>query len=164
MNLYRISSEHQSLLNNSFCQETGEFDAAVMKQIEATEQDFNAQAVSIASMIKNMEAERDAIENARKTMQDREKALSKKIESIEHYLQSNMQSMSVDEVKCALFAIKLKKCPASVDITDEALIPDDYRVIKSVVSFDKVKIKTDLQNGTLIKGASIKHNVRLEIK
>ena len=164
MNLYQLSSEYQLLLDQSFDVETGEINETALSCLDKVADDIKNKGVAIASYIQNIEAEEKAIEDAIKRMEVRKNQLLKKTKSLIDYLQSNMERCGINEISCPYFIIKLKKCPLSVDVINEDQIPDEYRKIKSVVSLDKIKIKEELQAGVVIPGASLKQNVRIEIK
>jgi hypothetical protein len=164
MNLYQISNEYQHILEQSFDQETGEVNEQALVSLEEVKTTMEEKSIAIASFVKNLDAERKAIEEAKKAMADREKALERRVEWMTNYLQSNMERCGISEIKSPYFGIKLKKCPVSVDVQDENIIPDDYKKVKEVVSIDKLKIKEELLSGVLIPGAALKQNNRLEIR
>lgn len=164
MNLYEISNEYQALLEQTYDPETGELFPQVMDKLEELSATMEDKAIAVASYIKNLEAEREAIEKAKKNMAERESRLDKRADYLTQYLQSNMERCGITEIKSPLFAIRLKKCPVSTDILDETLIPNDYKKVKEVVSIDKLKLKEELQAGVIVPGAALKKNNRLEIR
>lgn len=164
MNLYQIANEYQAILDNTFDHETGEILPQVMDKMDEVTKKIEDKGIAVASYIKNLDAERKAIEDAKKSMADREKSLERRVEWLTNYLQSNMERCGINEIKSPYFGIKLKKCPLSVDIQDENIIPNDYKKIKEIVSIDKLKIKEEILAGVIIPGASLKQNNRLEIR
>lgn len=164
MNLYAIANQYQEILDKTFNQETGEVNQNAMALLELVKDNMQEKGVAIASFIKNIEAERDAIEQAKKAMAEREARLDRRVNYLSQYLQSNMERCGIHEIKCAFFSIKLKKCPISVDIFNESALPDAYKKVKSVVSVDKVKLKEEILAGVTIPGATLKQNMRLEIR
>ena len=80
------------------------------------------------------------------------------------YLQQNMEACGIKEISCPYFAVKLKKCPPSVHLTDEENIPDAYRKRKETVTIDRVKIKQDIQAGVMIPGAELRQGNTIQIK
>jgi len=164
MKLYEITNQYLELLNNISDKETGEIDENALVWLNDFKDDIKTKSISIASFIKNMEAERDAISDAVKAMEVREDRLRDKINYLGQYLKVNMERCEINEISCPYFAIKLKKCPVSVDIINEEFIPEEYIKRKEVISIDKIKLKNDLQSGLEITGASLKNNNRLEIK
>jgi len=164
MNLYTIANQYQEILDKTFDPETGEVNENAIALLEIVKDNMQEKGVAIASFIKNIEAERDAIEQAKKAMAEREARLDRRVNYLTQYLQTNMERCGINEIKCAYFAIKLKKCPVSVDIFDENSLPEEHKKVKSVISVDKMKIKEEILSGVVVPGATVKQNMRLEIR
>ena len=164
MNLYEIANEYQILLDQTFDSETGEINETALACLDKVADDMKHKGVAIASYIRNIEAEEEAIEEAIKRMEARKNQLLRKTKSLVDYLQSNMERCAISEISCPYFVIKLKKCPVSIDVINESEIPSEYLKVKKIVSVDKVKIKEELQAGVCINGVALKQNMRLEIK
>ena len=163
MNLYKIKNEYLTVFENSF-DESGEVNIEELERLNKLGEEFTAKGLAVASFIKNIEAEKNAITEAKKQMQSREIALSKKIEFFREYLKENMTACSIEKISCPYFEIKIKKCPAAVFIEDENLIDDKYKKVKITFDFDKISIKNDINNGINVVGASLINNSRIEIK
>lgn len=164
MNLFDISQEYQSILANTFDPETGEVNETSLVKLDEISAKVEEKSIAVASYIKNLDAERKAIDEAKRNMADREKSLERRVEWLTNYLQTNMERCGINEIRSPYFGIRLKKCPISVDIQDENIIPNDYKKTKEVVSIDKLKIKEEILAGVVIPGATLKQNNRLEIK
>lgn len=164
MKLYEIANQYEAVLSGLVDAETGVVDENALATLENLGVDVNEKAIAIASYIKNLDAERKAIEEAKKAMAAREGALANRVNYLNDYLRSNMVRCGVSEVSCPYFVIKLRKNPVSVDDFDPASIPDEYKKVITEVKIDKVKLKSDLQNGVVVPGASLKQTLRLEIK
>lgn len=164
MNLYSIANQYQEILDKTFDDETGEVNENAIALLEIVKDNIKDKGIAIASFIKNIDAEREAIEKAKKAMAEREARLDRRVSYLTSYLQSNMERCGIHEISCPYFVVKLKKCPISVDISNENEIPDDYKKVKSVVSVDKMKIKEEILAGVIIPGATLKQNMRLEIR
>lgn len=164
MNLYQIANEYQTILEQTFDQETGEVNEIALASLEEVKTTMQEKGIAVASYIKNIDAERKAIEEAKKAMASREAALDKRVDYLTQYLQSNMEQCGISEIKSPYFVIKLKKCPFSVDVFDEGSLPNDYKKTKEVISIDKLKIKEEILAGVVVPGAALKQNNRLEIR
>lgn len=163
MKLYEISSELQSVLDS--VNEDGEISQGEMDYLDGLQQDFETKAISIASFIKNLEAEESAIQQAIDDMKSRKEKLTKRAQSLSEYLQFNLQKLSINEIKSSpYFKIKLKQCPPSVDVLDETLIPSEYWREKITTSVDKIKLKEILSEGVEIPGVALQRKIKLEIK
>lgn len=164
MKLFEIANEYQVILEQAFDSETGEIDETALAKLDDVKNDIKEKGIALASFIQNIDAERNAIEVAKKAMAEREARLDRRVIYLKSYLQGNMERCGINEISCAHFAVKLKKCPLSVDVIDESAIPDEYKKVKSVVSVDKIKIKDELLAGVVIPGVAMKQNLRLEIR
>lgn len=164
MNLYKIANDYEEILSKTFDEDTGEINENAVALLEIKKDEVQEKAINVAAYIKNIDAERKAIEEAKKEMAAREFLLEKRVDYLTEYLQSNMERCGITEIKSPCFVIKLKKCPISTDIYDENMVPDDYKKIKEVVSIDKMKLKEKMLAGIVIPGASLKQNNRLEIR
>jgi chromosome segregation ATPase len=164
MKLYEIANEYQNVLSEICNEETGEINEQSLVKLDEVTKDLKNKVVAIASYIENIEAEEKAIENAIEKMARRKKQLANQSDFLTNYLQANMERCGISEITCPYFAVKLKKCPVSVDVVDESVIPDEYKNKKEVISLNKVKIKEEMLSGVVIPGASLKQNIRLEIK
>ena len=164
MNLFEISNEYQAVLSETFDHETGEVNETSLAKLDELTEKIEDKGVAVASFIKNLDAERKAVEDAKKAMAEREKSLERRAEWLTNYLQTNMERCGINEIKSPYFIVKIKKCPLSVDIQDEKLLPNDYKKVKEITTIDKLKIKDELLCGVIIPGARLKQNNRLEIK
>lgn len=164
MKLYEIADQYRCILNEAINEETGEINEQALAKLDEIKSDITEKGIAVASYIRNMQADMEAIQNARKEMAEREDKLKREVEWLTNYLQTNMERCGISEIKCAYFNIKLKKCPLSTDILDEQTIPDDYKKTKTVVTIDKIKIKEELLAGVVIPGVQLKQNNRIEIR
>ncbi len=164
MKLFEIANEYEEILDHTFDPDTGEINAHAVESLDLIKAEMNDKAIAVASYIRNIDAEREAITQAKKNMAERESRLDKRADYLTQYLQSNMERCGITEIKSPHFVIKLKKCPFSTDITDENIIPEDYKRRKEVVTIDRVKLKEEMLAGVVIPGAGLKQNNRLEIR
>lgn len=162
--LYEISNQYQQLFNQIETEE--DIDNNILNKLDEVKDLMENKAIALASFIKNIEAERKMIDEAEKAMSNRKHQLSKKMENLTEYLTLNMKRCGITEInRSPYFVIKLKKCPPSVIIKDENLIPDEYKKTKEIITVDKIKIKEEINQGVVIDGAELQtNNVRLEIK
>jgi hypothetical protein len=166
MNLYQISNEYQTILGGLYDADTGEINEQAMAKLDDTGLALEKKIVAVASYIKNLEAEQNAINEARTAMAKREASLKGRVSYMERYLQSNMENCGIEKIDCPYFTIKLKKNPPKVNCLDETLVSDNYKktVVTTTVSLDKRKMLEDMKNGVIIEGAALQQDKHLEIK
>jgi len=163
MKLYEITNEFESIFND--VDETGEVTQAMFDAMDGLKEEFENKAISVASYIKNIEAEEEAIKQAMDGMKKRRDALKNKAESLTDYLLESFGKMGVNEINTSpYFKIRVKKCPVSVDVFDDLALPDEYLREKVVTSIDKIKLKEVLSEGVEVPGACLQRRTKLEIK
>lgn len=163
MQLFKITQEFENVFNE--VDENGEMSPEMIDHLDTLQDDFENKAVSVASYIKNLEAEEAAIAQAMEDMKTRKTRLSKQVVSLCDYLQHHMQRLSIKEIKsCPYFKIKIKQCPASVDVLSEDEIPAEFWREKVTTSIDKIRLKEVLSEGIEVPGACIARRLKLEIK
>lgn len=163
MKLYEITNEMQNVFQD--IGDDGELTQEMLDNLDGLQQEFELKAIAVAAYIKNIEAEETMIADAIKEMVTRKSKLTKQAQSLTDYLQMNLQRLSINEIKSSpYFKIRLKVCPASVDVFDENAIPTEFWREKVVSSIDKIRLKEVLNEGVEVPGAAIKRNIKLEIK
>ncbi len=163
MNLYQISQEYEQILDELYDDE-GNVNQTALIKLEENGVAMEKKAIAIASYIKNLEAEREAIKQAKQQMAEREKRNKKREDELTGYLLSNMERRGITKVSCPYFNIKLKKCPPSVQIQDETQLPEEYIRTKIEKSPDKIKMLQEMKVGVIIPGACLQQNMTLEIR
>ncbi len=162
MKLYEIANEYQQALTTLHSIDEITQDV-ISDTLSIIKDDFETKAVAVSSFVKNIEADILAMKEAEASIAKRRKALQNQIESVKSYLLDNMERTGINHIHSPYFDIKLKKCPSSVEIIDEELIPDECFRVKREVS--KSFIKDALKNGVIIEGAKlIDDKMRIDIK
>lgn len=77
MNLYAINKEYEEILNDLYDEE-GEVNQEALMRLEHNDMTMENKVIAVSSFIKNLDAEREAIDAAKKAMADREKRYKKK--------------------------------------------------------------------------------------
>ena len=114
----------------------------------------------ISLWVKNLEAEKEAVKHEKDNFADREKRLGKKIESLKGYLTYALDGQKFSTPKVAVSFRKSE----SVHITDEYLIPDEYKIFTVVKKPDKGVIKDALKKGKEIMGVELVEKQNVSVK
>ncbi len=139
-------------------EETGEIlNAADLDELKMARDD---KIEGISLWIKNLEAEKEAVKNEKNNFADREKRLGKKIDSLKGYLTYALDGQKFSTPKVAVSFRKSE----SVHITDEYLIPDEYKIFTVVKKPDKGVIKDALKKGKEIMGVELVEKRNVQIK
>lgn len=163
MKLYELTEQHKELAKLA---ETDEDMAeAVENTMEALEGDFNDKAVSLITVVNNINTDVVSIDDEIKRLSDRKKVMVSRQNSMREYLRVNMEESGISKIQCSLFTITLAKGRDIVQIQDEEKIPTDYLNIKTSVTPMKREILADLKTGIDIPGTIlVKSKSSLRIK
>ena len=157
MTLYEID---KAILDFEFeiDEESGEIlNAADLDELKMARDD---KIEGISLWIKNLEAEKEAVKHEKDNFADREKRLGKKIDSLKGYLTYALDGQKFSTPKVAVSFRKSE----SVHITDEYLIPDEYKIFTVVKKPDKGVIKDALKKGKEIMGVELVEKRNVQIK
>ena len=101
----------------------------------------------------NIDGDIGAIDHEIKRLQAKKEQFNSTKQSMNNYLRENMEASGIKKITCPLFSITLAKGRDVVVIDDEALIPDEYVTVKTVIAPDKRKLMKAMKEGESIPGA-----------
>ena len=160
--LYSLKDQYLSVEDD--INSSDEISEEQLMTIESIKDDINQKSINIGYLIKNLECDVSAIDDAVKNMQERQSKLMKKIEYLKQYLKYNLESCQIKEINSPYFDIRIRINPPSVKIEDEGLVPDQYFNEKIIKNIDKRRISDDLKNNIFVPGVTFTQATRLEIK
>lgn len=163
LSLYNITNKFIELFEKSEERELTEQEL----QEEGTELALalKNKGTSIIAYTKNTESLIDAMKNEEKRIAENRKVLENKLDRFKTYVKENMQRLEIQKLESELGTLSIAKNPASVEILDESLIPDDYKKEKVTITVDKTAIKNDLKAGKNIQGVRlVEDKTTLKIK
>jgi hypothetical protein len=161
--LYKLASEYVGAASR--LSDTDLDAQTISDTLDGMSGEFEAKAVGVCSVIRNLESLADQIKNAETDMASRRKAIENRAASLRAYLLSNMQIINRNKIESPLFNISVRDNPEHVVINCEADLPADYmREIPASYSPDKVQIKKAIKEGFIVPGASLSRTVSLSIK
>lgn len=158
--LYEITNDYKRAIDALLNSDEGSQIA-----IDEIKDNFDNKIIATAKYLKNIEAEYASVKAAADAMTARVKKLAGEMEYLENYMINNIQETGLAEaIKSPEFCVEVKSNPASLEILNADMIPDIYKVVKEVVSFDKNAIKKDIKDGFDVDGAKLVVKKRLVIK
>lgn len=143
---------------NQVAERLEEEDPAVLDTLESLDMAIEDKADGYAKMIRNEESRSDALNEEIKRLKQRKQAIDNNVKRMKESLQNCMLDIGKTKFKTDLFSFGIQKNPARVEITDEELIPDEYKKYK--VEYDKKAIKEAKE----VPGAEIKQSESLRIR
>lgn len=150
--LYDIDKEIISCVDA----ETGEIiDPQRLKELQMERE---RKIENVALWIKNLKADLVAYKSEKEAFANRERRTKAKIDSLSNWLTEALDGQKFNTNKVAISFRKSE----SVNITDEKIIPKEYKRIKAEP--DKIAIKEALKNNLQIPGAALIENRSISIK
>lgn len=158
--LYELSTGYQNLLSLIDDEMP---DQDILHALTTLEGQIEGKAISIANIIKQIEAEADVIKNEEKRLALRRRSRENAVGSMKSYLQGVMTQLDIDSLKSPTRSIKIQNNPPSVYVFDEdkipgkflTLVPEHYEVNKKLVA-DALKAKEVVPGAELTVGRSLR--------
>lgn len=155
MKLYDIAEIYENLENI-------DDEVAVATAMDAVDAALEEKLESTAKVIRNLEAEAEALEAEEKRLKARKTAVKNRIADIKGYVQGNLEAMGKDKVTSGIFKWSIQSNAPSVNILDESLIPEDYWKIERKPM--KTEIKKAIEAGELMEGAELIRTKSLRLR
>lgn len=161
-NLYELAAQHRLLAEN--LTDLGLDEQTIADTLEAESGDLMEKGVNVAKVFRNLESFAEQIKQAEQQMADRRKAIEKRAASLKQYLLTNMNMAGITKIESPWFCISIKNNPESVVVDDAVALPKEY--MRETISFapDKIRMKSEMQDGIVIPGAHLEKTKRIEIK
>ena len=157
MNLYELSTAFQQVQNM-------ELDPEVMQDtLDSIEDAIESKAENIAKLVRNLESDVSAYKEEEDRLKTKRQATENKVKWLKTYLEDNMKLTGKTKFKYGMFNFSIQKNPASVNITDERIIPEEF-LIPQQPKVDKTSLKEILKRGIEVPGAELKQTEGLRIR
>ena len=150
LSLYQITSSFPKLIE----EEMSEEDKKEVKK-ELTEL-LQQKSQNIIGYMRNIELTIEAMKNEEKRISEQRKILESRLTKFKEYVKECMEQNGFTKIETQLGALSIAKNPISVEIYDEAQIPDEYKTKVIEIKVDKTAIKKALkETGEIIPGTRI---------
>ena len=134
---------------------TEEQEQMLKEALDNLKEDIEYKLEGYCKVRANFKADIEAIKAEKKRLDDKQKALEKRIESLESAMKMAILAVKPDEpkIKTPLFSLSVRTNPEKVvmDVEDINLIPEAYLKFKEPEP-DKTKLKEDIQAGKDLSG------------
>lgn len=163
MKLYELSQNFRNLqqvLENA--EEDENLKELVINSMKELECDLSTKVENIVRLIKNLQAEVEALKAEEKRLAKERKTRENKIENLQGYLFDTISGLEKREVKGGIFTVSIKKNPPKAVVEELNAIPKQF--IVNTPSVDKKMLKEALKNGEMIEGAKLVQEESLKIR
>jgi hypothetical protein len=160
MNLYTLTTQAKQI---ALLLEEGEFTPELEQALAITQEQLQEKAINYTYVIKNYEADSQAIDNEIKRLKAMKDAKDNAIDRMKEAVRNAMLASGIDKIESPLFKLSLRRSE-SVEVVNIDQLPENLVTVKKTVSADKVKIKEAIKAGQNIEGAVVIENFNLQIK
>jgi len=164
LTLYEISHDYLKALDLFTDPEADIPLEAALDTLEGIEDQLQDKAVNVAKFMQNLEATAKAIKEAEQQMARRRRAMENRVRWLRDYLKYSMEAAGVTKIESPWFRLAVQKNPEAVEITNEAVVPADYKSEVVTVRIDKATIREALKSGIEVPGAVLTQGTRLAVR
>lgn len=143
--------------------EDGEFTPELEQQLAITRDELDAKSENYVKVIRQVEGDISVIDAEIKRLKELRDSKSKVVDRMKEALSTAMAAFNVDKIETSLMKLFFRKSE-SVEILDESLVPEQYKLSRVVVNPDKILIKKLIKSGESVPGCEIVEKYNLQIK
>jgi hypothetical protein len=158
--LYNITREAIELASQL---EEGELTPDMETALSINQNELQEKAINYAYAIKSMEDDVTAINEEIKRLQAIKTAKSNAAERMKESISNAMEIYGIDKVTSPTLNLSFRRSE-SVEVDLVEALSNDFKIVKTTVTADKVAIKQAIKQGENITGARIVEKFNLQIK
>ena len=160
--LYELSEGYRNLLS---LVDDESPDQDILHALTTIEGAIEVKAVSIANVIKVIEAEAEVIKAEEKRLSLRRRSRENAVTGMKQYLQGVMEQLGIDKVDTPTRSVSVQNSPPALYISNPDIIPQKYlTLVPAHFEPRNADIKEALKAGIEIPGAELQIGRSLRIK
>ncbi|MEX0417829.1 siphovirus Gp157 family protein [Bacillus sp. C30] len=160
MKLYDLTNNYREL---QMMIEDGVDPSALEDTLQAIEESIQDKAQNIALLIKNLEADTEAIKLEEKRLSDRRRVIENNCKNLRDYLYQQMTLLEVKRIKGTIVTVGIQKNPASLDIAEDAVVPPEY-MVPQPAKIDKKSLLAAVKEGMKWDGITLTQGENVRIR
>jgi|SRR5665647_324994 len=162
MNLYELKCNYLKLQELI---ESGEMtEEELQDTLDSIDDAIEVKADGYARIIKMLDGNINTLKTEIERLNSRKNGLEMNADKLKETLKQAMIETGKEKIKTDLFSISVANNPPAVKVTNEALIPKEYFVVKTTESLNKTLLKDILKSGQTVEGAELTQGKGLRIK
>lgn len=156
--LYELIGEFRAI-EQLIANQDGEVEDGELEAMIDIKTETNTKVASIAKLVRNLKADRDAFMNEAARLAGKGKTLDNHIKWLKDYVKNNLLAIDMKEAGDEIAGFKIIHSKAKVLIDNEDVVPDSFKSTETVIKIDKNAIY-DLwkQTKAAIPGVTIDDN------
>ncbi|MFK5706265.1 siphovirus Gp157 family protein [Ligilactobacillus sp. LYQ139] len=159
MNLFELNEKYREL------EQQEDLEPEVLKDtLDAINDSREVKLDNIATWIEKNNSQINWLKDKVKELTETKKRLDNKNRSLMNYLTAAIDDAGLKEMQTTNHLLKPRNYRASVVVTNEDQVPDDYLTTRVVTTVDKKAAYAELKAGEMIPGMELKPNRKTTIK
>lgn len=155
--LYELASSIKRL------EEVVEDEKELATYLDGVEMQLVEKANNIIRYRQSLIAGAEAIDTEIKRLSDLKKSVSNKAKNIENYISYAMKKHNIEKIDADIAKISFRKSE-TLEVENEALIPEEFILTKEIKQVDKMAIKKAIKDGRKVDGVLIQVHQNLNIR
>lgn len=139
--LYELSRQYLDALDFLTDPENEIDEQTMLNTMEGLKGEVEAKILAVAKFVEQIEHDAEGLEAAARRITMRQKTLENKAAQMRDYIKINMELSGIKKASDSEVSVSLAKLPASVNIVNEELIPDEFWTTNTVKEISKTAIK-----------------------
>lgn len=154
--LYELTADLLAL--QSMMEDSVDDEQVLIDTLEAVQGEYEIKMENYCKVIKNLEADMDALKNEAKRLTDKRKVLENNIERLKKAMFDSMKAVGTDKVKGQLFTVAIQKNGGVVPVVaapdmDTSELPDELVIVTEKPNLEV--IREWLETGKKVDGFSL---------
>jgi hypothetical protein len=162
LSLYSIEQEYIQLAEQ-LTENGGELTPELELALTINQQDLQTKSTNYGLVIKQLEYNNDIVDQEIDRLKALKQARVNAVDRLKQNISEAMKIYGIEKIETPILKISFRKSE-SVEIDNDRLIPGEYWVEKTTATISKTAIKTAIQEGKDVPGASMKTNQNIQIK
>jgi len=163
MNLIEIASQ-SALLEQQIIESQGQISEAMELILGEVQTKLIEKVDAYEIMMQRLESRSEDYRAYAKQFTGVARSLDQAVGAMKARIRLAMNVMDTKEVSGNAFVFKLSAKTGSLNIHNEDLIPDRFKLIKTIIEIDKPKIKAAIEAGEIVTGAEIIPTLRSQAR
>ena len=161
MTLYELTNEYKRLYD--MAEEMDLSPCDLKDTLDGMDEELSKKADGYGKVIRQMEADSDAIDAEIKRLQGRKKTIKSNIDRMKSFLKIAIEEAGKKEICGELFKFKIRKNPPKLEILNESLVPKEFR-IPQPDKIDKRAIMNEIRASGPVDWAEIVREESLQMR
>ncbi len=162
--LYELTGEYEELIGALECAESEEEADEIWRRLGDTEDGIQDKAEAYARILRNKQAEADALKTEKRRLEQRLRAAEAVVERLKARMLEIMQWLGVREVPTGIGKWRVQMNPYSVSVLDEAAVPDEFRIPQPDKIDKEGILKHYKETGEILDGTSVAQSLGIRFR